>query len=136
MREKRTISIFITLLLALSGSVVAQKTATAVMNVSVNVVSGTHISDVQNLDIDFDESKVNAGSFQISTPKHVDTSINYDPTITLVNQFGDEITLTSNSELFAKANTYQVQVGANIDSQIKGLRGTYTGTITTTVAYF
>ena len=114
----------------------AQKTATAVMNVSVTVISGTQVSDIHNLDINFDEHTVEAGSFEITTAKNVETSIQNEPTITLTNQFGDEITVESDSTLLTDSNTHKVNVGAKLDPGFTNLRGMYSGTITTTIAYF
>lgn len=126
---------FITLML-ISGSAFAQKSATAVMNVSVTVISGSTISSVQNVDINFDDNSVTTGGFEINTSKNIDTSIENDSFVTLTNEFGESITVESDSSLISDNKIQKVNVGAKIDEDLDDLRGTYQGTITTTIAYF
>ena len=135
MREQMKYWTFITLML-ISGSAFAQKSATAVMNVSVTVISGSTISSVQNVDINFDDNTVTTGGFEINTSKNIDTSIENDSFVTLTNEFGESITVESDSSLISDNKTQKVNVGAKIDEDLDDLRGTYQGTITTTIAYF
>ena len=135
MREQLKYWTFITLLL-ISGSALAQKSATAVMNVSVSVISGSTITSIQNVDIDFDNQTVTTGGFEIKTSNNTDTSIINEEFVTLTNQFGESITVESDSSLISYNKTRKVNVGAKLDGQIADLRGTYQGTITTTIAYF
>lgn len=135
MREQMKYWTFITLLL-ISGSAFAQKSATAVMNVSVTVISGSTISDVQNVNIDFDNQVVTSGGFEIQTSQNIDTAIENDGLVTLTNQFGESITIESDSSLISQNNTQRVNVSAKLDDSIANLRGAYQGTMTTTIAYF
>ena len=135
MREQMKYWTFITLML-ISGSAFAQKSATAVMNVSVTVISGSTISSVQNVDINFDDNSVTTGGFEINTSKNIDTSIENDSFVTLTNEFGESITVESDSSLISDNKIQKVNVGAKIDEDLDDLRGTYQGTITTTIAYF
>lgn len=124
------------ILLFVSTNIFAQKSAIAVMNVSVSVISGSTLTDVQNVDINFNESTINTGGFEITTPNYVDTLIENDPTVTLTNQFGEEITLQSNAEIVATSSTKSIDIGAKLTNLDENLRGNYTGSITTTIAYF
>ena len=135
MREQIKYWTFITLLVV-SGNLFAQKSATAVMNVSVTVISGSTISQVQNVDIDFENQTVTTGGFEVKTSENVDTTIENEPLVTLTNEFGESITVESDSSLIDDDSSRKVNVGAKLDKQLADLRGTYQGTITTTIAYF
>ena len=126
---------FITLLL-LSGSAFAQKSATAVMNVSATVISGSTISDVQNVNIDFNNNTVSSGGFEINTSKNIDTAIENDDLVTLTNEFGESITIEPDSSLISENTTQRVNLSAKLDESLANLRGAYQGTMTTTIAYF
>lgn len=135
MREQMKYWTFITLFL-ISGSAFAQKSATAVMNVSVTVISGSTISDVQNVNIDFENQIVTAGGFEINTSKNIDTAIENDELVTLTNEFGESITIEPDSSLISENMTQRVNLSAKLDDSIANLRGAYQGTMTTTIAYF
>lgn len=126
---------FITLLLA-SSNLTAQKSAIAVMNVSVTVVSGSAISDVERMNINFEEQTVQAGSFAFSTAKFTDTNIQHSPIIHLENEFGETLELESDSTLLSENFVHTVNVSANIDDLSRNLRGIYSGEYTTTIDYF
>ena len=135
MREQMKYWTFITLLL-LSGSAFAQKSATAVMNVSATVISGSTISDVQNVNIDFNNNTVSSGGFEINTSKNIDTAIENDDLVTLTNEFGESITIEPDSSLISENTTQRVNLSAKLDGSLANLRGAYQGTMTTTIAYF
>lgn len=135
MREQMKYWTFITLLL-LSGSAFAQKSATAVMNVSATVISGSTISDVQNVNIDFNNNIVSSGGFEINTSKNIDTAIENDDLVTLTNEFGESITIEPDSSLISENTTQRVNLSAKLDGSLANLRGAYQGTMTTTIAYF
>ncbi len=124
------------ILLAVSSGVFAQKSATAVMNVSVTVISGSTISEVNQMEINFDENEVNTGGFEITTPKNMDTLIDSDNSIVLTNQFGESITIDAQNSIFENDSQQSVNIGAKLDESVAGLRGQYQGNLTTTIAYF
>jgi hypothetical protein len=119
-----------------SSGVFAQKSATAVMNVSVNVISGSTITDVHEMEIDFDSKEINTGGFALTTPKEVETLINSEPHITLTNQFGETITLESDNSVSENEELQSVNLGAILADSDSNLRGQYQGNLTTTIAYF
>ncbi len=135
MRARNIYWIFI-ILLTVSSEVLAQKSATAVMNVSVNVISGSTITDIHAMEIDFDSKEINQGGFEISTPKNVATLINSESTFTLTNQFGESITLESDNSVLEKDDHQSINLGAILAHSETNLRGTYQGNLTTTIAYF
>jgi hypothetical protein len=124
------------ILLTVSSGVFAQKSATAVMNVSVNVISGSTITDVHEMEIDFDSKEINTGGFALTTPKEVETLINSEPHITLTNQFGETITLESDNSVSENEELQSVNLGAILADSDSNLRGQYQGNLTTTIAYF
>lgn len=95
------------ILLTVSSGVFAQKSVTAVMNVSVNVISGSTITDIHQMEIDFDSNEINQGGFDITSPKNIETLINSESTFTLTNQFGESITLESNNSVLEAMTSSQ-----------------------------
>ncbi|MGB0347380.1 MAG: DUF4402 domain-containing protein, partial [Balneolaceae bacterium] len=114
----------------------AQKSVTAVMNVSVNVISGSTITDIHQMEIDFDSNEINQGGFDITSPKNIETLINSESTFTLTNQFGESITLESNNSVLEGDDQQSVNIGAILADSDSQLRGQYQGNLTTTIAYF
>ena len=126
----------IIILLTVSSGVFAQKSVTAVMNVSVNVISGSTITDIHQMEIDFDSNEINQGGFDITSPKNIETLINSESTFTLTNQFGESITLESNNSVLEGDDQQSVNIGAILADSDSQLRGQYQGNLTTTIAYF
>jgi len=124
------------MLLFVSSSTYAQKSAMAVMNVSVSVISGATISELQSVEIDFEEQQITEGGFALSTPKSVDTLVGNEADVTLTNQFGESITMKADSKLTNREDFQSVDVATQIDPTLTNLRGTYQGLLTTTVEYF
>lgn len=124
------------ILLTVSSGVFAQKSVTAVMNVSVNVISGSTITDIHQMEIDFDSNEINQGGFDITSPKNIETLINSESTFTLTNQFGESITLESNNSVLEGDDQQSVNIGAILADSDSQLRGQYQGNLTTTIAYF
>lgn len=124
------------ILLTVSSGVLAQKSVTAVMNVSVNVISGSTITDIHQMEIDFDSNEINQGGFDITSPKNIETLINSESTFTLTNQFGESITLESNNSVLEGDDQQSVNIGAILADSDSQLRGQYQGNLTTTIAYF
>ena len=122
--------------LTVSSGVFAQKSVTAVMNVSVNVISGSTITDIHQMEIDFDSNEINQGGFDITSPKNIETLINSESTFTLTNQFGESITLESNNSVLEGDDQQSVNIGAILADSDSQLRGQYQGNLTTTIAYF
>lgn len=124
------------ILLIVSSGVLAQKSATAVMNVSVNVISGSTITDLHQMEINFDSNEINNGGFAITSSKGIETLINSDPTFTLTNQFGETITLASNNTILEGNEQQSINLGAVLADSKIDLRGQYQGNLTTSIAYF
>lgn len=126
---------FIILLLA-SSEVSAQKSATAVMNVSVTVVSGVTVSDVHNLEIDFDAKEVQNANFSIDTSNNIDTFVASPSSFTITNQYGESVTMNSVNYIDQDDEQKSVNIGAKLADSSSELRGQYQGNLTTTIAYF
>jgi len=135
MRAKYIYWTFITILTVSSG-IFAQKSATAVMNVTVNVISGSTISSVHEMEIDFETNQINTGGFALTSPKNIETLINSESSFTLTNQFGESITLESDKNVFEDEIHQSVIIGAKLADSGEKLRGQYDGNLTTTIAYF
>lgn len=135
MRAINTYWTFIILLLV-STNILAQKSATAVMNVSVSVISGVTLSEVNAVDINFDDKTVTQGGFECTTPKNMDAQIVNQESVVITNEFGESITINSDSSSTTSNDVHSVKLGADIGTQVASLRGTYQGTLTTTISYF
>lgn len=136
MRALKNIYWTFIILLTVSSGVFAQKSATAVMNVSVNVISGSTITDVHQMEIDFETNEINSGGFALTTSKDIETLIKSESTFTLTNQFGESITLESNNSVFDNEESQSVNIGAELANSNTELRGQYQGNLTTSIAYF
>ncbi len=123
-------------LLFLSTHVFGQKTATAVMNVTATIVSGSTLSEITDMDINFEEKSVTAGGFELLTAKTQETQIENAALVTLQNEYGDEITIIPNSQSKETDGLQNVRILADIDEINPAMRGTYTGILTTTISYF
>jgi hypothetical protein len=135
MRAINTYWTFIILLLV-STNILAQKSATAVMNVSVSVISGVTLSEVSTVDINFDDNTISEGGFEITTPKSMDAQIVNQESVVITNEFGESITIGSDSSSTIDNDVRFVTLGADIGQPTANLRGTYQGTLTTTISYF
>ncbi len=135
MRAINTYWTFIILLLV-STNILAQKSATAVMNVSVSVISGVTLSEVNAVDINFDDHTVTQGGFEFTTPKNMDAQIVNQESVVITNEFGESITISSDSSSTTSNDVHSVKLGADIGNHVASLRGTYQGTLTTTISYF
>ncbi|MBO6535500.1 MAG: hypothetical protein JJ966_04715 [Balneolaceae bacterium] len=135
MRAINTYWTFIILLLV-STNILAQKSATAVMNVSVSVISGVTLSEVSTVDINFDDNTISEGGFEITTPKSMDAQIVNQESVVITNEFGESITIGSDSSSTIDNDVRFVTLGADIGQPTANLRGTYHGTLTTTISYF
>lgn len=135
MRAINTYWTFIILLLV-STNILAQKSATAVMNVSVSVISGVTLSEVSTVGINFDDNTISEGGFEITTPKSMDAQIVNQESVVITNEFGESITIGSDSSSTIDNDVRFVTLGADIGQQTANLRGTYQGTLTTTISYF
>ena len=135
MRARNIYRTFI-ILLTVSSGVFAQKSATAVMNVSVNVISGSTITDIQQIEIDFDLKEINQGGFELTAPKNIETLVSSESTFTLINQFGESITLESENSVSEDDEHQLVNLGAILADSNSDLRGQYQGNLTTSISYF
>ncbi len=124
------------ILLTVSSGVFAQKSATAVMNVSVTVVSGATISEVQGLEINFDAQEVQSANFSFNTSNHVDTYVASASTFTVTNQYGESITMEADDHIQDQNDIRSVNIGTKLSDTQQDLRGQYQGNLTTTIAYF
>lgn len=124
------------ILLTVSSGVFAQKSATAVMNVSVTVVSGATISEVQGLEINFDAQEVQSANFSFNTSNQVDTYVASASTFTVTNQYGESITMEADDHIQDQNDVRSVNIGTKLSDTQQDLRGQYQGNLTTTIAYF
>lgn len=124
------------ILLTVSSGVFAQKSATAVMNVSVTVVSGATISEVQGLEINFDAQEVQSANFSFNTSNQVDTYVASASTFTVTNQYGESITMEADDHIQDQNDVRSVNIGTKFSDTQQDLRGQYQGNLTTTIAYF
>lgn len=113
MRAINTYWTFIILLLV-STNILAQKSATAVMNVSVSVISGVTLSEVSTVDINFDDNTISEGGFEITTPKSMDAQIVNQESVVITNEFGESITIGSDSSSTIDNDVRFVTLGADI----------------------
>lgn len=118
----------------LSDLVQAQKTATATMRVTVTVVSGATLTNVTPLEVDFEKNEIKGGNFRFIAPVNTDTEVTVSENVTLKNQYGEEITLKSDSLHKIEKDIHEVDIDVDLPQKRK-LNGQFTGTVITTVYY-
>ena len=122
--------------LVLSTNVFSQKSITAVMNVTVNVISGSTIKDNNKIKVNFKSGEVSHIGFNITPPKGVEIQISRDSTFTLVNQFGERLTLKSNVFMSEDVDTQSVNLKVFLVKPNVNPRGQYQGNLMTSIFYF
>lgn len=118
----------------LTNSAQAQKTSTATMRVTVTVLSGATLTDVTPLELDFEKNEIKGGDFSFTAPMNAAADVSVTENVLLKNEFGEEISLKSDSLHKVEDNLHKVNVGVDL-SQTEALNGHYEGTIVTTVYY-
>ncbi len=129
--------LYILILTLLSGSDIrAQKTATATMRISATIVSGVTLNHVEAIDLDIYEENSTRSSFEFTTPEHLDSEVETKEKIILVNEFGDQLELATESECQTRNGRHRVNLKASVDSEsTQKLKGRYLGNLTTTINY-
>ena len=124
------------ILLLMTSEVYSQKSATAIMNVSVKIISGSTITEVNQVDIDVNSKKVSYVEFDISPPKNIETKISSDSTFSLTNQFGESITFESKNCISNGENSQSVNLKVMLAESETNLRGQYKGNLISSISYF
>ena len=124
------------ILLLMTSEVYSQKSATAIMNVSVKIISGSTITEVNQVDIDVNSKKVSYVEFDISPPKNIETKISSDSTFILTNQFGESITFESKNCISNGENSQSVNLKVMLAESETNLRGQYKGNLISSISYF
>ncbi len=127
------LSIITFMLLALPA--MAQE-ATAVMNISVNVVSGTTLNEVSPLSIGSKGEVLNQGVVDFITPPNIDTDVTIDANILLSNDSGDEILAETDSTTQRSDSRLRIELETDISKQLANASGHYSGKVNTVVSYF
>ena len=110
--------------------------ATATMKISVNIVSGTTLNEIQALNIGSNGDVLNEGYIDLITPPSLDAEITVDKNVLLQNENGDQIIADTDSSFQRTESRLQVAFGADIKSQFDNAKGHYSGNVTTVVSYF
>ena len=124
------------ILLLMTSEVYSQKSATAIMNVSVKIISGSTITEVNQVDIDVNSKKVSYVEFDISPPKNIETKISSDSTFILTNQFGESITFESDKCISSGEDSQSVNLKVMLAESETNLRGQYKGNLISSISYF
>lgn len=120
----------------MSSQVYSQKHASAVMNVSANVVSGSSISDIEFLEINLKTENSNFLEFNVMPPNNIETQVNSDSSFVLTNQFGETITLESDSSISSDIGSQSVNLKVILAESDLHLRGQYQGNLLSSISYF
>ncbi len=118
------------------GENLAQGVATATMRVTATIISGATLTNIETINIDFSDTKESTGHFEFIAQKNIDTHISVENSIIAKNEFGDELTLSSNSTHEGNEGVHSVDFSAKIlEKDNKDLRGNYFGSLKTTINY-
>ncbi len=123
-------------LLVLSQDGVGQGSTSVTMRVSATIISGATLETVESITIKLDTNTETTGRFEFVTNKHAVTHVETSNTTELTNQYGDKINLNTDSLHKSSNGRHSVDIEAKIDQTNQAdLKGTYTGSITTTINY-
>jgi predicted lipoprotein len=130
----KKIALILTLLLAFSTQIDAQ--VTAVMKVTVQVVSGSKVVAPGNLILTKENDMLEGGHMEVTSAPKSDIEITIDRKIYLTDKNKTSSHLITAKPVIKKhkSGKYSVSIETNV-SEIKNLDGNYEGTIVTTFNY-
>jgi hypothetical protein len=120
----------------ISGQAYPQKNTSAVMNVSANVISGSSISNIDFLEINLKKENSNFLEYDFTPPRNIETQVNSDSSFVLTNQFGETITLESDSSISSDLSSQSVNLKVILAESDLHLRGQYQGNLLSSISYF
>jgi hypothetical protein len=120
----------------ISGQAYPQKNTSAVMNVSANVISGSSISNIDFLEINLKKENSNFLEYDFTPPRNIETQVNSDSSFVLTNQFGETITLESDSSISSDIGSQSVNLKVILAESDLHLRGQYQGNLLSSISYF
>ncbi|MBO6573213.1 MAG: hypothetical protein JJ958_12310 [Balneola sp.] len=127
-------SLLLSLLLFLSVNLRAQETA--IMTVSVKVISGVKAEKISDLYLTNDSSGIEDSEVIVSSAPHSDVLISVEENSTLTNSLGETFQIETDSLITSDASsgTSLVSISGSLPEN-KELSGRYTGMVTTTIIY-
>lgn len=117
-------------------SVVLRAQETAIMTVSVNVISGVKAEKISDLYLTNDTSSIHDGEIIITTAPLSDVFISVEEESMLTNSHGETFQIKTDSLISSDtySGTSLVSISGSLPEN-KELAGQYTGTVTTTIVY-
>lgn len=135
---KTYISIFVLFACFSSKQTLAQ--ATAVMDVTVTIISGASLTQQNELNLSLQPSSTsvttNENIFKLTTAKNTEVNFNLPESVQVTNEFGEKATIVTNCNPILNKNlgTHIVEMESSlVESQL--IRGNYSGKFTTTIDY-
>lgn len=120
------------------GTQVAQAQSTAVMKVSVTVVNGSSVESSAKLNFNplITEAEDYASDLTITNAPYAQVLIQHNKFITATNQFGENIRVDTEGDIESdlQKGTYKFLIKPKVASTTP-LKGTYQGTLSTTIEY-
>lgn len=109
---------------------------TAVMKVSVNVVSGAKAETPANLFLSNNQNNSHQGEVIITSSPNADIDVFTSEEFTLTNNLGETISIETDSllDVDSSLGTYTLSINGDLPSN-KKLSGKYTGNLVTTIVY-
>lgn len=136
---KTLVKITLFFLLAFTASETIKAQATAVMKVSVTVVSGAGIQGLTDLELSNATSSTAAysnGSFTVVSSPNTEVLVNHQKSVLTTNATGNQLTIPTYSsiEYDSVKGTHTVSFKAELPKD-KPIAGFYKGSLNTTVEY-
>lgn len=132
---KHLVCIFI-LLFLIQFDAFSQKTATATMRVTATIISGTTLNNVEAISLNLERDSELNTMFKFTAPKNVETDVSIKNSIIAVNEFGDELKLSSSSVHQSEGRIHSVGLNTKVENPSQTvLRGSYEGNIITSINY-
>ncbi len=106
------------------------------MRVSATIISGSTLETVELVTVGLNSKTDAVGRIKFVTTKHVEAHVETSSSAQMINQYGDMIELSTDSLHEAENGRHSVDIKATIETKLpSGLKGTYKGTITSTINY-
>ena len=136
---KTLAKIILFFLLALTASETIKAQATAVMKVSVTVVSGAGIQGLTDLEVSNSASSTDAysnGSFTVVSSPNTEVLVNHQKSVLTTNETGSQLTIPTYSSIKHDSvkGTHTISFKAELPKN-KPTAGLYKGSLNTTIEY-
>ncbi|GAB5407700.1 MAG: hypothetical protein BalsKO_00650 [Balneolaceae bacterium] len=106
------------------------------MKVSATIISGATLTNIEAIDLDLELNTNSKSAFRFTAPKNIETDVSTKSLIIAINEYGDELKLSSSSVHKSENGIHFIDLRTTVENPDETiLRGTYEGNILTIINY-